>query len=169
MLSGIILFIIQFIKTLQEIGCIRFGLSSSRWEFDIAAIGQLQLSEDIVDHLAERIMRLPKSVQLGLQIAACIGSTFDLRTFEMADSNSGLSASDFLYIVTESGFIQEQDDDPGHYVWSHDQLREAAYKLIPLHALEKLHLLVGTRCVRYLFVFRMCLSAHLLTSRQNTY
>lgn len=59
----------------------------------------------------------------GLQIAACLGPTFDAKTFEMADSNSGLHVVDFLYIVTGSGFIQPQDSNPGHYAWAHDRIR----------------------------------------------
>jgi predicted ATPase len=46
-------------------------------------------------------------------------------------------------MVTESGFIHEQA--PGHYTWSHDKIREAAYSLIPVPLIESLHLLVGTR------------------------
>jgi predicted ATPase len=81
----------------------------------------------------------------GLQIAACLGPTFDSDSFAKADSNSGLSPDDFFHMVTESGFIQEQESAPGHYTWCHEKVREAAYSLIPVRLLESLHLLVGTR------------------------
>ena len=121
---------------------ISFSLSSCTWNYDTDAISRLEMSKDIVRHLVERILRLPQPVQIGLQIAAILGSTFDLKTYTHA-SSKGLSAEDFLYIVTESGFINEIS--PGQFSWSHSKIQEAAYSLIPISALESLHLLVGTR------------------------
>ena len=99
--GGIILFITNFLKSLKEIGYARFSLSTCRWEFDIDSINQLEMPSDIVQHIAERIMRLPSTVQVGMQIAACLGTTFDRETFTKADSTNELSVEDFLYIVTE--------------------------------------------------------------------
>lgn len=125
----------------------RFSLSTCRWEFDINSINQLEMSSDIVQHLAERIMRLPKTVQAGMQIAAILGTTFDLETFTKAstkaDTSNELSVEDFLYIVTECGFINE--NSPHQYTWSHDKIKEAAYSLIPLGGRESLHMLVGVK------------------------
>jgi predicted ATPase len=141
--GGIILFTKNFIKSLQEIGLLHFSLSTLSWQFDVHMIGKQEMSNDIVHHLAERILRQPQSVLLGLQIAACLGPTFDLETYTKADSKKGLSVEDFIYTVTESGFISE--NSPGQYTWNHDKILEAAYSLIPRSGLESLHLLVGTR------------------------
>lgn len=62
--GGIILFVIQFIKSLHEVGSIRFSLSTCKWEYDIMKIRQIEMSNDIVQHLVERILRLPQNVQM---------------------------------------------------------------------------------------------------------
>ena len=139
--GGIALFVRTFLKELHEIGMIGLSLSSCTWNYDIDAISRLEMSKDIVQHLVEKMLRLPQHVIIGLQIAAILGSSFDLQTYTHA-SSKGLSADDFLYIVTESGFINLVE---GQFTWSHSKIHEAAYSLIPISALESLHLLVGTR------------------------
>ena len=143
--GGVTLFIIDWLKSLHEKGLIRFSLSTCKWEFDHYKISDENIPSDIVEHLGERIKRLPEPVQVGLEVAACLGTTFDLESFTKAHSSNGLELNDFLTTAVEGGFIQEHYSAPGQYTWNHDKIREAAYTLIPSDKRKPLHLLVGTR------------------------
>jgi predicted ATPase len=143
--GGVILFVNNFLKSLHETGLIRFSRDTWRWEFDLYKIRDEKLPSDIVTHLAERIMRLPENVQMGLQIASCLGLTFWLETFKKVHDVDSLAMEDFLITVTNGGFIQENFPTKGQYTWGHDQLKLAAYSLIPPDKNEPLHLVIGTR------------------------
>jgi predicted ATPase len=80
---------------------------------------------------------------MGLKVAACLGSTFDLAVFQKANKSPENNTEDFVSLVTENGFIHELA--PNQFTWSHDQLQQAAYSLIPKNMRESTHLLVGAR------------------------
>lgn len=141
--GGMFLFVANFLKSLHEERSIYFNLTTLRWEFDLDKIMRQEISSDIVDYLSERMLRLPSVHHSGLKIAACLGSSFDLAVFQKANKAPENLAHDFISLATENGFIQELSQD--HFSWSHDQLQQAAYSLIPESQRESTHLLVGSR------------------------
>eukprot|EP00804_Cyclotella_cryptica_P023452 CCRYP_012112-RA/>CCRYP_012112-RA protein AED:0.05 eAED:0.05 QI:1315/1/1/1/0.75/0.55/9/220/927 len=141
--GGMFLFVANFLKSLHEERSIYFNLTTLRWEFDLDNIMRQEISSDIVEYLSERMMRLPRSLQSGLKIAACLGSAFDLAVFQKAHKAPEKAAQDFISLATENGLIQELSQD--RFSWSHDQLQQAAYSLIPKSQRESTHLLVGSR------------------------
>ena len=90
-------------------------------------------------------MRLPESLQMGLQIAAILGSSFDVENLAKAHPVSPLELDRFLSTVVDGGFLLENYPTRGLYSWNHDKLREAAYSLISPEQRDSLHLLIGTR------------------------
>ena len=122
---------------------IYFNMTKLRWEFDLDKITNKEISSDIVDFLTQRVMHFPRAVQEGLKVAACLGSTFDISSFQKANKPSDLELDDFISVVTENGFLREVSSNK--YAWSHDELYQAVYSLIPTYARESTHLLVGTR------------------------
>jgi predicted ATPase len=136
--GGVILFVINFLKSLYEEGLIYFNPTTLRWEYDLNRITQREVPGDVIKFLGGRIVRLPREVQAGLKIAACLGATFDLVVLQKAHRSL-----DFLTLAVENGFLQEIA--PNQYTWCHDQLQEAAYSLIPMNKRESTHLLIGAR------------------------
>eukprot|EP00984_Skeletonema_dohrnii_P004901 scaffold1730_cov69-Skeletonema_dohrnii-CCMP3373.AAC.4 len=86
--------------------------------------------------------RLPGKMQLGLKLCACLGPSFDATILEGARKDATIGDV-FLESCVEDGFLQT--DGGSSYKWSHDQVQQAAYGLIPLQKREKLHLLIGSR------------------------
>lgn len=121
---------------------IYFNLTCLGWEFDVNKIQQQEMSSDIISCLSERIMRLPRSIQSALKVAACLGSSFDLTVFQKATIHP-VSIDEFITLATENGLLYESS--PNNYTWSHDQLHQAAYSLIPSSKKESTHLLIGSR------------------------
>ena len=133
----------NFLESLYEERMVYFNMTTLRWEFDLEKIMDKEISSDIIDFLTQRIMRLPQAVQTGLKVAACLGSTFDIAAFQKANKSSDHGVDDFIAAVTETGFLREVS--PNHYTWSHEQLQQASYSLIPTNMRQSTHLLVGTR------------------------
>ena len=73
-------FIKEFITCLYQQKLIRFDRNALRWEWDLAAIAQCEITENVVNFLADQIVTLPESTQKLLPVADCIGMTFDIST-----------------------------------------------------------------------------------------
>lgn len=141
--GGVILFVTNFLKSLHEERLIYFNLTTLRYEYNIDKIQSKEVSSDIICFLSERVKRLPRAIQAGLKVAACLGSAFDLSAFKKANKTSDDIIDNFISTAVESGLIHESS--PNQYKWSHDQLQEAAYSLIPMNKRETTHLLIGAR------------------------
>jgi predicted ATPase len=111
--------------------------------FDLQKIELKEMSEDVVKHMTEHMSRLPRKMQMGLKLCACLGPNFDAAIIEKSrkDFNVG---DDFLESSVDNGFLQTKGDS-GYYTWAHDQVQQAAYELIPLQKREKFHLLIGSK------------------------
>ncbi len=165
--GGIILFVMNFLRSLNEEGLLWFNLSCRRWEYDIGGIQQKEVSEDVVQHMSERLTRLPRDMQLGLKLCSCLGASFDVNALMKGGPANEFDVEEFLpfsvevsswifspmfakkanpdnfFLLRQGGFLQ--DDGHHRYSWAHDQVQQAAYDLIPVGKRESFHLLLGSR------------------------
>ena len=72
--GGIILFVVQFLKSLNEEGVLYFSLSSQKWEFDINRIQSKNISQDVVHFMEQKMKKLSTETQMGLKVAAFLGT-----------------------------------------------------------------------------------------------
>lgn len=142
MTGGIIMFILRLLTSLNDEGLVWYSMSSNRWMFDLEKIEMKELSEDVVQHMTEHMSHLPRKIQMGLKLCACLGPSFDAAVLEKARGVTDIG-DDFLESCVDHGFLQAKNDST--YTWSHDQIQQAAYELIPLQQREKFHLLIGSR------------------------
>jgi predicted ATPase len=136
------MFVLRLLASLNDEELIWYSIKSRRWMFDLQKIELKEMSEDVVKHMTEHMGRLPGKMQLGLKLCACLGPSFDATILERARKDA-IIGDDFLGSCVENGFLQT--DGCSSYKWSHDQVQQAAYGLIPLQKREKLHLLIGSR------------------------
>jgi len=141
--GGIILFVMNFLRSLNEDGLLWFNLSTRRWEYDIVGIQQKEVSADVVQHMSQRMTRLPRSMQFGLKLCSCLGASFDVNALRKGGPANEFDVEEFLPFSIESGFFRE--DGQRRYSWAHDQVQQAAYALIPVGKRESFHLLLGSR------------------------
>ena len=73
-------FVGQFLLSLTEDGLIRFAADTGRWLWDLPAIRERGMTDNVVDLMAGRVGDLPPATQKALRVAAVIGNTFDLGT-----------------------------------------------------------------------------------------
>mmetsp|Transcript_31770 Transcript_31770/g.58218 ORF Transcript_31770/g.58218 Transcript_31770/m.58218 type:complete len:286 (-) Transcript_31770:530-1387(-) len=173
--GGFILFAANFFQSLHEEGMIMFNLNTRNWEYNINDIKQRKLPADVVQHLSERMARLPKNIQSLLKTAACLGFEFDANLLQMAINVPMLKLVPY---AIESGFLQEIQAS-NKFVWAHDQIHLAAYELIPLKKRPSSHLLIATRIymdtssdetlfkVIFAVVNNMNVALHLITSQSQ--
>ncbi|HEY9879874.1 MAG TPA: EAL domain-containing protein [Leptolyngbyaceae cyanobacterium] len=153
-------FTLQFLKALQEDGWITFNPQGRYWECNLAQVKALSLTENIVQFVAAQLQKLPTPVQAILQLAACIGTQFDLQTLAVAAETTQSDAAARLWPVLQEGwvlplnetykFFQTPETSPVlleqptiPYRFLHDRVQQAAYALIPDTQNQAIHLRIG--------------------------
>ncbi|MCU0544992.1 MAG: AAA family ATPase [Oscillatoriaceae cyanobacterium Prado104] len=158
-------FATQFLKYLHEEGSIDFNLDCGYWQCDIAQIKLLAVSDDVVEFIADRLKKLPRSTQQILQIAACIGNQFDLTTLAVVCEKSQVAAAADLWkalqeeLIVPENLVYKFFQDEGEinrqfagigqgeivptYKFLHDRIQQAACSLIAPEHREVTHLKIG--------------------------
>ncbi|WP_414573385.1 AAA family ATPase [Nostoc sp. CCY 9925] len=163
----------QFLKALHQDRLIEFNLELGCWQCDIAQVNQQALTEDVVEFMVWQLRKLPESTQFVLQLAACIGNKFDLKTLAIVSQLSELETAAALWKALQEGLILPQSEvykfyqqesfvnshlplvdelqpitnDQGQmtitYKFLHDRVQQAAYSLIPDDQKQATHLKIG--------------------------
>lgn len=144
-------FTTQLLKALHQEQLLTFDWSAQQWQCNLAQVRSLMLSDDVVAFMTQQLQKLPAACQNLLQLAACIGSQFDLTTLATVAEYAPQTVATNLWPALQAGFIYPQNEDykffqtdspldggeltpplsqPLHYSFLHDRIQQAAYVLI---------------------------------------
>ncbi len=164
-------FVRALLQELADEGSIRFDGAAGRWSFDLDAVRRKGVSENVVEFVAGGLRRLPEATQQVLELAACIGSSFELRTLAVIDERSPSATAARLQAAVKQGVLVptneqyklvgldesaarsersggnaaaglEPDFNPS-YRFQHDRVQQAAYALIDRDRKQAVHLSIG--------------------------
>lgn len=158
-------FLTEMLQTLEQSGAIAFEMEAARWTWNMDAVRHAALGADVVEFIVGNMRRLPPATQRALELAACIGNTFDLRTLAIIHERSMAQAGQDLLPALRRHMIAPLDDDyrlfAGHadgasvatanprYRFQHDRVQQAAYALIDAGRRQAVHLSVGRLMQRH--------------------
>ncbi len=133
-------FMTQFLTTLHQEELLRFDDAEAVWKFDIDRIRAKNVSDSVVDLIAEKLKRLPAISRDALKLAAHIGSSFDSRTLAQVLDRPEEVAKRALEEALQQGLIQHA---AGRYEFFHDRVQQGAYSLLPREQQGEVHLRIG--------------------------
>ncbi|MEG4200984.1 AAA family ATPase [Microcoleus sp. Pol12A5] len=149
-------FIKEFLKSLDTEQLLNFDPNTGAWHWDLEQIISRNITDNVVEFMAEQIQTLSESAQKVLRLAACIGNQFDLPTLSIINETYQKETADELWNAIQSGFILPLGDDYKFlktdrytkelkitYKFAHDRIQQAAYSLIPPHDKQAVHWKVG--------------------------
>ncbi|HVH43223.1 MAG TPA: AAA family ATPase, partial [Labilithrix sp.] len=130
-------FAIQFLTMLHRQGSISFDHEVGRWRWDVALIRAEGYTDNVVELMIRKLRGLPAETQKALELAACIGGTFDVDTLAIVCRGDAEPA---LRAAVEEDLLLRGDVT---YRFPHDRVQEAAYALIPKDERARVHLEIG--------------------------
>jgi predicted ATPase/signal transduction histidine kinase len=136
-------FAAQFLTALHAEGKIAFDAIARRWQYDLAQISADSLSEDVLAFVKLRLQKLPERAQTILQIAACMGSIFDLETLAAIASTPLAAIADDLDCALQAELILPDSAREAVYRFAHEQVQQAAYDLMNAEQQALRHLAMG--------------------------
>jgi serine/threonine protein kinase len=95
----------QLFKSLQEDKLIQFNGITQQWHWYLSAIQQQDISDNVVDLMIEKLTKLDAKTQKILQLAACIGNSFDLKTLAIVSEYSCSKTASYLWPALAVGLI----------------------------------------------------------------
>ncbi len=146
--AGNAFFTHQFVGNLYEEGLLRFDLEQLGWTWDVERIASRDITDNVVDLMATKISRLPERISVALQMAACVGSQFELKTLAVICERTRDETLSVLLQAVFDGLVFPLDEDyqdpdtagESQFRFSHDRVQQAAYTLIDEEGRKEKHL-----------------------------
>ena len=131
---------IYFFVTLIEEGLVTFDPVARVWTWSIDRIRAKSFTDNVVDLMAEKLMRLSASTQEALKHLACLGNVAELATLALVHADTEEALHGALWEAVRAGLIFQQDST---YKFLHDRIQQAAYSLIPEAQRAAVHSHIG--------------------------
>lgn len=143
-------FVMQFLGELYECGHLWFDYKSMKWSFNIEEIKKLNLTENVVELLDNKIKTLKSITIKNLKYGACIGNEFDLNTLSLVSGEPYEIILDSLQEAFEIGLIYINKDESLNqiqgiikYNFVHDRIQQVVYSMISEEEKCNIHLQLG--------------------------
>jgi predicted ATPase len=139
-------FTIQFISSLAEEEMLTFDHDAACWSWDLDRIHAQGYTDNVVDLMIAKLVRLPAQTQTALQQMACLGNLAEITTLSIILEISQEQVPAALWEGVRQEFVEHFDES---YKFIHDRVQEAAYSLIPETARAEAHLRIGRLLVAH--------------------
>ncbi|MDJ0836163.1 MAG: AAA family ATPase [Acidobacteriota bacterium] len=154
-------FSFELLKDLHRRGLLKLDTDRGQWIWNADEVRRVDVSENVVSFLVNRIRQLPKGTQDALKHAACIGDSFDLRALSHILGKALARVAADLWPALHEGILIPLDDayrllEPTpdsldlklegldvSYRFHHDRVQQAAYALIDSDHRRQVHLKIG--------------------------
>jgi predicted ATPase/signal transduction histidine kinase len=161
-------FLLQFLRSLHEDKLLQFDREARQWRWSGAEIARMPGTENVVELMTGKLLRLPRATQEVLELAACIGNQFDLHTLALVTGRAPARTGADLWDAVREGFVLPlvedldaearalvealQDQGPADdaaerlklsYRFLHDRVHQAAYSLLSEGERKAVHQKLG--------------------------
>ncbi len=151
-------FVKELLRFLETNHSIQYNTDKGHWDWNIETIKKQNITQNVVELMADKIKTLSEKARSALSIAAALGAEFDLKVLsqvlqkEEGKVGNDLSEALNLDMINISRKVHQQisllsqgftTDQPVLYSFSHDRIQQAAYEQIPKHELPFLHLRIA--------------------------
>ena len=152
-------FVIHFLTSLHRDGLLKFNSGFGQWEWSVPDIQRQNVTDNVVEFMTQRIKQLPPETQYVLSLAACLGSSWHLKTLSVVYGKSMTETAKILWpallsdLLSQCGteymwpnrtYDETEADNSTEYLnfkFSHDKIQQAAYET--LESPDIIHLKIG--------------------------
>jgi predicted ATPase len=142
---GNIMFVIEFMKSLEKSKMLTYNLSERQWVWDTDIVPLQRISDSVAGLLMSKLLNLDKNVLDCLIIASCFGSQINMPIMDLLDGLRGVThISKNLDIGVEEGILEKAGP---LYMFSHNSLQHTVYEITPQNRRNQLHLDIGSTLI----------------------
>ncbi|MEM9935185.1 MAG: AAA family ATPase [Bacteroidota bacterium] len=139
-------FTVQMLESIYEKNLLTYVGKKNKeinWSWDLEAIQQLNVTENVVDMMAARIQQLPEETQKILILGACEGNHFHADILASLYEKEEVSIFNGIQPAIEQGLIVLIQEKEKLYRFTHSRIRDAVYSLANQEETPKVHKKIG--------------------------
>lgn len=145
-------FVTQFLHSLHQEGLLTVDEALGVWRWDLAQIGRMAITDNVVELMERKINRLPQQLRDLLMSAACVGATFDLATLSLVTDDAPQRIEQLLRPAVDAGLVLPLGEPDAFatpavteasFRFLHDRVHQAAYSLLSDEQRKQRHLIIG--------------------------
>ncbi|WP_141505547.1 AAA family ATPase [Paenibacillus luteus] len=142
-------FLKQYLQDLVADHSVSFNQSSRSWQWDLGLIAEMNISDNAVEYLADKLQGYNEQTVFALGRASFLGQRFDLDTLSTITGIGAHELSEALTIALQENLLQLIQGNPsaGLYKFQHDRIRLAANALVPEADRNGLHYRIGSHFI----------------------
>ncbi|WP_189682841.1 ATP-binding protein [Seohaeicola zhoushanensis] len=134
----------KMLNALYQEGAIRFDIDAETWRWALDEVTRRVVDTDVALLMTERIERLSPQAQHTLRCAACFGTNFTASSLQIVSDLSVQEIERNLKEAGDEGFVLRLGGSDGSlHAFSHDMVRDAAYRATPEPERARLHYRIG--------------------------
>lgn len=150
----------QLLEFLYHEQLLVFNFSEGYWKWDLEQIRHFGVTENVVELMEQKVLKLPIATRKLLQLAACIGLAFDTGILTALCPIAPAAIPQALALAVQEGMLLPiASADPSsyssmlsapspmvaHFQFLHERVRQAIYDLMPLPERQQWHWQIGQR------------------------
>ena len=133
-------FVLQFLTTLSIEGLLVFDCDAGVWRWDLERIRTSEITENVADLLAAKLVRYGPLALTVIKRLACLGNVAGSAALSVLADTSERLTDEILRGFVADGLLHRVEQG---YAFSHDGVREAAYALVSEAERAATHLQIG--------------------------
>ena len=152
--AGNAFFLIQFLDTLKEKSLILFDVKNDSWYWHHDELHKENMTSNVIELLSQKFLTLAEDTQQALRYAASINNRFSLKMLASVIGKPQNIIAQSLEPALLEGIIRPLDINyryatqkviyqDVHYRFTHDNLQQAAYALLPEPLKTQTHLQIA--------------------------
>ncbi|MEM7184849.1 MAG: serine/threonine-protein kinase PknK, partial [Spirochaetota bacterium] len=136
--SGNTFFVISLLLELYRKDLVYRGLNE--WKHDIEKIQEVDISDNVIELLVDRMNQIELKVKEALKFLSCIGNEFSIGMYHDTVGQVEFESMDVLGQLVNYGFLSQGYEKVS---FVHDKVKEAAYGLVSENERENYHYQIG--------------------------
>lgn len=151
----------ELLKNLYKRKLICFDPNLGEWRWDSEKIQSVEVSDNVVEFILQRLQELSAETLQTLQLASCIGPAFDFKVLAAIAERDPAAIAANLWEAINHGVLtplnseyrllhawRKENNEPFpnftvFYQFQHDRIHQAAYSLIAENKKSEIHLKIG--------------------------
>jgi len=134
--QGNAFFLVQFLEMLEKKSYLHFDLQQGLWVWDLEELNRLNITNNVVDLMVDKIKQLPELSQQALKFAACIGNSFKVVELANILDYSQEQTTELIDLPTKEGILRQSQNS---YYFIHDKVQQAAYGIFDEQTKKQVH------------------------------
>jgi histidine kinase len=139
--QGNAFFTIKFLNSIAKDKLLQYHFEKRIWLWEIEKIKQLNISENVVEFISQKVSELDAEMVEMLKTGACIGNIFDLHSLSIITAKVENELKKEINIALREGMIVALGNKK--YKFSHDRIQQAVYSLLSESEKTQAHLIIG--------------------------